>query len=322
MHKIYKTSRGKLYYPKTTGKHSWIDVKSPTPNELEWLQKLTGIAQDNMEDVLVSVRDKDEVPKIEEVDSYHFVLLQSPIQLETEDGEDETQFGIAPIGILYNKEQIITISTEKNDVMDYLKLKLKNYNNNKIIDTSQPQRVILKISLFAAKIYLRYLKQIYIYINEVQNKMVGTPQNKDIMNLMEVGKSLAYFNRSIIANRSVVEKLAKKRQFTKDEIDTELIEDTLDEYDQARDTVKIYDRIVSNTTNTFSNIINNNVNRTVKFLTSLTIILTIPALVANVYGMNVTLPLQNSANAFEIVMAISIGLSFLGILWFYRNRLF
>ncbi|MFH0820727.1 MAG: CorA family divalent cation transporter, partial [Candidatus Peregrinibacteria bacterium] len=133
---------------------------------------------------------------------------------------------------------------------------------------------------------------------------------------------LAYFNRSLRSNNYVVEKLAKRKLFNSTEEDEELIEDVLGETKQAIETTKIYDRIVIDTTNTFSTIISNEVNRTVKTLTSITIILMIPTLVASIYGMNLSLPYQDSPHAFLIVMGILIISSILGILYFYRSKLF
>ena len=137
-----------------------------------------------------------------------------------------------------------------------------------------------------------------------------------------MGKSLAYFNRSLRSNNYVIQKLAKRKLFKASEEDEELIEDVLDETKQAIETTKIYDRIVIDTANTFSTIISNEVNRAVKTLTSITIILMIPTLVASIYGMNIPLPYQNSEHAFLIVTGILIISSFLGILYFYRSKLF
>ena len=319
MYTIYKTSRGNLSNPKTPVSNCWIDFSSPTKADLIKLKSITHIPDKDIDDLITSVKDREEAPKVEQVDKYQFILIQTPLSLR----EDETTtFAVTPLAILYNNEHVITISQGKNDLIDYLKQKLKNYNQNKIIDTSKGQRIILKLFLFSSKIYLRNLKSIYSQILSAQSKMQTSPKDRDIIQLLDVGKSLAYFNRSLIANYLVVEKLAKRKYFNSNEIDLELIEDVLDENKQAADTVKIYDRIVNNTVNTFANLISNHVNQTVKFLTAVTIILTIPALVANVYGMNVALPFQNEPNAFAIIATISLTLSLIGIAWFYARKLF
>jgi len=317
MYKIYKTARRKLFHLDKPVPNCWIDINSPTEEELTELKPYLEIP----EEVIVSVRDREEVPKMEEVDNFHFILIQTPYQMETEEG-DGGDYLVRPLGIIYNKDFVITITDGPNDVISYLKTKLKNYDHNHIIDTSKPQRLILKLILFSAKIYLRSLKKINHGIQIAQEEMGKSFDNKDIINLMDVEKSLTYFGRSLHSNHVIIEKISKRKFFNQDEIDQELTQDVVDENKQALETGKIYEHIVTNTANTFSTIISNSVNQNVKFLTSLTIILMLPTLIASIYGMNIALPLQNSPLAFEYVMLISLFLVTGGIIWFYRKKLF
>jgi magnesium transporter len=315
MYNVYKTVAGKLTNPAKPVKNSWIDIYSPTTEDLRELQPYFEIP----EDVLISVRDPDEVPKLEEEDKFQFILIQTPINpAHSEHGEYE----VSPLGILYNRDYVITISSGQNDAINYLKLKLKNFENNKIINTYKKQQLILKLLLFTSKIYLRYLKVVYQRVMAARGEIEKRTHNQDILNLMEVSKSLAYFNRSLRSNLIVVEKLAKRKLFKEREEDEELLDDVLDETKQAIETVKIYDRITTDTANNFANIMSNHLNDRLKALTSITIILMLPTVVASIYGMNVELPFQNSPAAFEIVMGISLVLSLIGILLFYRKKLF
>lgn len=315
MYKIYKTSRGILSNPATPIPGSWIDISSPTEEDIKELEPYFEIP----EEVLISVKDIDEVPKVEEVDDFQFILIQTPLnKIDSEEGE----YDVRPLGILYNKTYVITISDGKNDVINYLKTKLKNFDTNKIINTNNKQQLILKLVLFCSKIYLRYLKVIYQRIFKAQSEIEKATQDKELINLMDIGRSLAYFNRSLRSNFIVVDKLAKRKMFKSTEDDEELLEDVRDESKQAIETVKIYDRITVDTTNNFATLMSNNLNHTVKTLTSITIILMLPTLVASIYGMNVNLPYQNSPNAFAIVMGGISFLSLIGILLFYRKKLF
>lgn len=315
MYKVYKTVRGKLTNPEKPSVGCWIDINSPTDEELQELSAYFEIP----EEVITSVRDVDEVPKIEEEEEFQFILIQTPLnKANSSIGE----YAVVPLGILYNNDYVITISDGKNDVLNYLRLKLKNFSNNKIVNTGKKQQFIMKLILFSSKIYLRYLKVINSSINTVQKDLERRAQNEKITQLMDIGKSLAYFNRSLRSNRFVTEKLAKRRLFKATEEDEELTEDVLDETIQGIETVKIYERIVVDTANTFATIISNEVNRTVKTLTSITIILMIPTLVASVYGMNIALPWQDSPHAFLIVLGMLTVSSILGILFFYRSKLF
>jgi len=315
MYKIYKTSRGKLFHTKKPEHGCWIDINSPTEEDLQELSKYFEIP----EEVLISVKDLDEVPKIETEEGFQFILIQTPLN-KAQSGEGE--YTTVPLGILYNRNYIITITNGKNDVMNYLKQKLKNFSNNKIINTNLKHQLIMKIILFSSKIYIRYLKVINSNIIKTQDQLEKKAQNDNIVQMMDTGKSLAYFNGALRLNSYVIEKLAKRKHFRTTEEDEELVEDVLDETKQAVETTKIYTRIVIDTANTFSTIISNEVNRTVKTLTSITIILMIPTLVASIYGMNIPLPYQQSPQAFIIVMGMLIISSVVGILFFYRSKLF
>lgn len=315
MYKIYKTVRGKLTYPKTPSVNCWIDITSPTQDDLDELNPYFEIP----EEVITSVKDPDEVPKIEEVDDFQFILVQTPInRAESEHGE----YDVAPLGILYNNKYVITIAGGQNDTVTYMRQKLKNFDKNKIINTAKRQEVIMKLLLFASKIYLRYLKIIYQRVMAGREEIEKKSQNQELLNLMEVGKSLAYFNRSLRSNLIVQEKLGKRKMFKETEDYEELYDDVMDETRQAIETVKIYDKITTDTANNFATLMSNNLNERVKALTSITIILMIPTVVASIYGMNVPLPFQESGHAFAIVMGISVLLSLLGIAFFYRKKLF
>ncbi len=322
MLKVYQTIKGNVVNLDEPALHTWIDVTSPTEEDLEQLKSIAEID----EDILRSIRDFDEVPKAEKYDDYDFILIQTPkvTAEENEDEEDETyhKYSVTPLGILYNANFLITISEGRNDIISYLKLKLKNFQKNKIIDTDDVPQCILKLLLFTSKMYLKYLKAINHKLRQTQKNLEELPENTEIMHLMDLQKSLVYFNTSLQSNHIVIEKLTKKKIFSGSEENEELIEDILDENKQAITTVKVYGQIISSTSGTFTSIISNNLNMTLRFLTSLTIILMIPTLVASVYGMNVELPFQQEQHAFSIVMIMSIILAICGAIWFYRKKLF
>ncbi len=320
MHKIYKTHKGKIFNPEKISDDCWIDINSPTEDEIFNIKSKINIP----EEFLASIRDIDEVPKFEKEDNLNFILIQTPVMHEEngKDDEPEINFSIAPLGIIYTSNLILTISEGKNDVIEYLKLKLKNYTKNRIIHTDDIPQMILKLILFTEKLYLRYSKIINQKIRAAQSNLEQSPKNEEIINLMNLEKSLVYFSTSLHSNNVVFEKISKRKFFTSNEENEELVEDILDESKQAIETVKIYGKIINNISTTFASIISNNLNRTVKLLTSMTIILMIPTLVASVYGMNVALPFQSSSYAFWITVSISIGMASLVALILFRKNLF
>lgn len=320
MYKIYKTHRGKLINPEKISPFSWIDLNSPTDEEILELNPVVEIP----EDIIFSIRDADEVPKVEKYDDFQFILIQTP-RISTEEEEEDSlsgDYSVTPLGIIYTNDHLITLCEGKNDVLNYLKLKLKNFQKNKIINTENIPQFILKLLLFSSKVYLRYLKVINHKIRIAQANLEKSPKNEEIIHLMDLEKTLVYFSTSLHSNQIVIEKLAKRKFFTSTEDNEELVEDILDENKQAVATVRIYGQIISHISSGFSSVISNNLNETVKLLTSITIILMIPTLIASIYGMNVELPFQHFPQAFTIVMVFSIFLSLLGIAVFFRKKLF
>lgn len=101
--------------------------------------------------------------------------------------------------------------------------------------------------------------------------------------MMRLQKTLVYFNTSIRGNEVMIGRLKSIFQDT-DFLDVELMEDVLIELRQANSTVNIYSDILTGTMDAFASIISNNVNAIMKRMTSLSITLMIPTLIASFYG--------------------------------------
>lgn len=314
MYKIYKIEGQKKRELKKPEKNCWIDISNPTTEDVNRLKPYIEIT----DEVLVSVDDAEEVPKLEKLDDYNFLVLQTPVVVDP----SRPAYRTMPLGILYNADYLVTVYYGKNDVLDYLKVKLDNLPRNQIVNTARRPQFILKLMLLTSKFYLTYLKQLTYGINRTQEKFQHDPNNKDILAMMEFGKALSYFSGYLQANQMVYLKITKAPLFRAQEEDVDLCEDLLDENVQALEAVKIHNKILHSTISTFANLISNKLNENVKFLTTLSIILMMPTLVASVYGMNLELPFQEHGQAFAIVMLISILLTLLLIVFFFRKKLF
>ena len=147
-------------------------------------------------------------------------------------------------------------------------------------------------------------------------------KNKELIKLSEYQKSLVYFSTSLKSNDFLLQRLKKMKSFIKTNKEEDLIEDALDENKQAIEMTTIYSKVLTGIMNTFASVISNNLNSVMKTLTSITIILMLPTLVASIYGMNIPLPFQGSVHAFTITMIMSLILSFIGVMFFWRRELF
>ena len=255
------------------------------------------------------MRDADEVPKIESLDDGLFILIRTPQKRLI-----EPEYFTIPLGIMLSKRCLITFCTIKNDVIE--RLKREKLNTGKKIQT------VLKLLLASSRLYLTYLKAINRVSHIIQNDLEKSMKNEELIKLLNLEKSLVYFTTSLRSNLLVISKLTKDKVFTRYEEDRELLEDVMYEYEQAMQMADIYSNILSGMMDAFASVISNNLNRVMKLLTSVTIILMIPTLIASIYGMNIPLPFQHSENAFFITMAISFLLSAIGIIIFWRKELF
>lgn len=314
MYKIYKIVDGHVSKLKKPVKNCWIDLHDPNSEDIKELKPYIDIT----EEVLVSVDDSEEVPKWEKLDDYNFLVLQTPVVVDP----IRPIYKTMPLGVLFNSDYLVTVYFGKNDIIDYLKRELEKNKRGEIVSTERQSQFILKLMLFTAKFYLTYLKQLTYGINRIQERFEHAPNDKDILGMMEFSKALSYFSGYLQANHIIFQKITKKPQFHSTEEDEDLCEDLMDENLQALEAVKIHYKILHSTLSTFSNLISNKLNANVKFLTTFSIILMMPTLVASVYGMNLVLPFQAHSQAFEIVMVISLFLTLILVGFFLRKKLF
>ena len=149
--------------------------------------------------------------------------------------------------------------------------------------------------------------------SEIENKekdLIKSTSNKELLNLMHIQKSLVYFVTSLKANAIILEKLSKGNVLNLYEEDEDLLEDAIIENNQGIETANIYREIISSMSDTYATIISNNLNTVMKFLAGITIVLSIPTIIASFMGMNVDLGLlNNNPFAFLIILLISIVIS-------------
>ena len=153
---------------------------------------------------------------------------------------------------------------------------------------------MLHIMLRIAARYLQYLKQIDKITNHVERELRKSMKNKELIQLMDIQKSLVYFSSSLKANEITIEKIMRGRAVTLYEEDQDLLEDVLIEVKQAIEMSNIYLNILSGTMDAFASVISNNLNIVMKVLASITLIISIPTVISGIYGMNVEgMPVPN-----------------------------
>ena len=160
------------------------------------------------------------------------------------------------------------------------------------------------------------MKQINTLIEKAKHNLDHGVNNESLIGLSRLQDSLTYFITSIRGNENLLAKLKFKLQV--DELDADLIEDVNIEMTQARETTSIYSDILESTMDTYSSIINNNMNTTMRTLTSVTIILMFSTLVASLFGMNLINGMEHNRFGFAIALVISVFVS--GITWWILKK--
>jgi magnesium transporter len=303
MIEIIKTTNGVAKQLKKPEKGCWINLVSPSKNEMLWLNKIIDIPKN----VITSVKDKDEVSTLEKYGDTVFVLIRIPAR-----SSDGLGYKTVPMGILRTDRYMITISCFENEVISEFK--------EKLVKTTQKREFGLNVLLASTEIYMKYLKEISKKIYTLRQELQSSMNNSGLMKLLDMEKSLVYFNTSLESNKNLVERMERDALFKKKH--SRLLDDVMEEYSQAIEMSRIYMDILTGTMNGFSSVISNNLNMTMRFLTSITIILMLPTLISSIYGMNVHLPLENDPNAFAIILIGSVLLAVLGIIFFWKRDMF
>ena len=310
MIKIFKMSENKFISVDEVEENCWINVINPDSKELEKLTGELGVPSDFLTDPL----DIDERARIETEDGVTLIVLRIP---RFDENNQEIPFTTMPIGIILTAYTIITVCSA--DVTTGLEL----FNGKiKKVSFENKSHFIMHIFLKSVKLYLKYLKEINKRTNSVEKELQKALKNEELIKLLNIEKSLVFFTTSLKSNELMMERLQKNDILRLDTDEKDMLEDILIDNKQAIEMTNIYSNILSGMMDAFASVISNNLNIVMKVLTSITIILMIPTLIASIYGMNIGLPFQHSLHAFYIVTGISLALATTSVLVFIKNKWF
>ena len=186
--------------------------------------------------------------------------------------------------------------------------------------TTKKTRFIVQIFGKSNFYYQKYLDGIEKKINSIEKELLKSSRNEEIIQLLNIQKSLVYINTAVISNKKVLEKIIQGNFLKLYKEDEEMLEDIMVDNEQSIDMAGIYSKLLANTMDAYASIISNNLNIVMKFLASVTILMAIPTIIASFYGMNVKLPLQESPMAFMFTILISFALTFSAMFVFIKNK--
>jgi len=302
---------GKLNQVDTIEKGCWINAINPSEQEIQFLVQKLDLDLDFIKDPL----DDEERSRIEIEGEHTLIIVDIPIVAHDDNGN--TIFDTIPIGMIISSSTFVTICLSENPIFErFIYQKVKGFY------TFKKTRFALQLLHTSSTYYLRYLKQINRKTNEIEAELHQSTRNQELFTMLNLEKSLVYFTTSLKANKIVMQKILKGNVLKMYEDDEDLLEDVIIENKQAIEMAEVYSNILSGMMNTFASVISNNLNIVMKFLTSITIILSIPTMVSSFFGMNVHIPLAKIPHAFPIVIGISALLSSTIAFIFWKKRYF
>lgn len=291
---IYYTENEKLHKNDTILPDSWVHLINPTPEEIDYIHTSLNIDIDFLRASL----DEEERARLEIEDGHTMVIVDTPI---VEADGDGYVYSTIPIGIALTENNIITISLKDVPSLKYF------YDFRMVkFSTKKRNKMFLQILYRNAALFLTYLKQIDKMSTKVEQELHKSMKNKELIQMLKLEKSLVYFATSLKSNEVVMEKLLRVSFIKKYPDDLDLLEDVIIENKQAIEMCNIYRDILSGTMDAFASVISNNLNIVMKLLTSITIIIAIPTLIASLWGMNVAVPFKNSGYGFFVVVGIAL----------------
>ncbi len=304
--KTYWNTQGGLSHLDEWQPNCWIQVTCPTEEDQRELEEKFNIPDYFMSDI----SDTDERARYEYDDGWMLIILRIPYVKEI---RSRTPYTTVPLGIIHKRDVTITVCFyETNMMIDFVSFQQKRGEG-----FTDHVDMIFRLFLSSAVWYLKRLKQISMLIDKAKRNLDREVNNESLIGLSRLQDSLTYFQTSIRGNENLLQKLKFKLQI--DELDADLIEDVNIEMSQARETTSIYSDILESTMDTYSSIINNNMNTVMRTLTSVTIIMMIPTLVTSMFGMNLVNGMEEKPWGFVLAMIISVAISSMAW-WFFRHK--
>ena len=284
----------------------WIQVTCPVEDDVRYLVDELKIPDYFLEDI----SDTDERSRYDYDERWLMIILRIP---HLKNITSRSPYTTIPLGVLINDDKIITVCNQETKMMvDFINHQQRRGEG--FIDATD---LVFRLFLSASVWYLKYLKQVNGLIEKAKRNLDHNIDNKDLTSLSRLQDSLTYFATSIRGNETLLSKL--KFRLPVDDLDAELIEDVNIEMQQAREMTAIYANILDSTMDTYANLINNNMNRVMRLLTSLNMIIMLPTLVASLFGMNLVNGMEQSNWGFLVAIVISVIITVIGW-WYFRKR--
>ncbi|MBJ8350173.1 magnesium transporter CorA family protein [Streptococcus zalophi] len=293
---------------------AWINLVNPSQEESVSIAETFNIDVADLRAPL----DAEETSRVSVEDDYTLILVDVPTY---EERNNKTYYVTIPLGIIITKTAVITTCLEELTLFEnFFNKRVKNFN------TFMKTRFVFQILYRNAELYLSALRTIDRQSDRIEARLERATRNEQLIDMMELEKSIVYLKASLKFNERIVKKLASHNSSLKKYVeDEDLLEDTLIETQQAIEMAGIYENVLNAMTETTASIISNNQNTIMKTLALMTMALDIPTVVFSAYGMNFKdndLPLNDIPQAFWIIVFLAAIGSASVVIYFFRKKWF
>lgn len=273
------------------------------PDEAERRQLVEGLALD--EHTLASSLDPDELSRFELEPEHAALILKRP---KSYSKEDDFHFKVLSYGAFLFKDKLLVVMADEAPLLDAGRLPYKA--------SATPADALLRILYRTIFHYLEHLRVISMVTDSLEKRVVESFDNRHLLNLFTLEKSLVYYLSAIGANGVAIEKLKNagtRLGFNQEQL--EFLDDILIENQQCYRQAEIASNILAGLMDARVSIVSNNLNLTMKTLTIFTLTIMVPTFVVSAFSMNVPIPIAEHPWAFWVVMAMAAGSSGAFLLW-------
>ncbi|HCX39584.1 MAG TPA: magnesium transporter CorA [Lactobacillus acetotolerans] len=294
-------------------KYKWYDISNLSEEDSDKLQDEFNFTPD----IISYISDQHERPHYDYDIHTHIHLLVYDVPIWPTNSIKH--FTSRPITLLVLGENIFTFHTEATSyVLDEFN---DEHMREQLSEAKDVTELLMKFLLYSSQYFQRAITQLDVERNSLDQKLSDDIDNKDLVELSNIEKSLVYLSSSIQTDLMMLHSLDhSKLEFTK--AAKERLDDVLIETNQSAEMVKISHQVTKTLSATSNNMMNNNLNDTMKFLTVWSLVLTIPTILTGFYGMNVSLPVGHSSFDWIVIIALTILLMVWLIVLMKRHHFF
>ncbi|TFG32177.1 magnesium transporter CorA family protein [Candidatus Thorarchaeota archaeon] len=272
-----------------------IEIVGIRPNDLAVISQRFEIDLDDLQDV----QDLDERPRLQIEDKYTMIVLRVPVNLK----EEEREYSTNPIGIFTNGRDIIVI---QNDEVPLRKQKLRK----RIYYSTTASDIIYKWLEIVIHSFETTLDLIEATINETEDVIMKEIYPSQLEWFFQLSRDAIFMETSLKANMKVLRLLQRYHIIGRLILDVDILEELEVDLQQQVELGAIYRELIANAMSAYDSMVNHNLNKVIKTLTSVSLLVSVPTLIASIYGMNVGLPLENDPLAFVLIMVASLLITF------------